>query len=69
MNQTTEHQPVPSVPSAQADKKSTNEKARQLGTTALEATRDNAAVPLIQGFFAAAGALLAYAGGKKVGWL
>ena len=68
--QTQHHtKPIPSVPLSEPVKVPANEKAKQFGTTALVATRDNAAIPVVWGFFAACGALLAYKGGKKIGWL
>ena len=44
-------------------------RVKSFGSVALEATGENAVKPLVQGFCAAAGALVAFKAGKKLGWL
>ncbi len=71
-------QPVPSVqgeaakqPSKEAEEAPSKlkERAKSFGAGALEFTGTYVASPLIKGLSASAGALLAYAAGKKLGWL
>jgi hypothetical protein len=60
--------PVPGVPQKKGSAP-IGERAKSFGTTALTATREHAVTPLVEGFFAGAGVLVAYKTGKKLGWL